>query len=154
MALSFRPRFQFGYELESDFEPELPMFPWNRGRGGVGNSDTAASGVVESYKIRRDRILFLRLRILEHEMDAFDAFLDWAQDSGEPFNVWLDRTVLATEHSAYLNSLRWEDGPDFEHERDGHYRQLFVVDLELRTEDGSQWNTTWASLAIAAESES
>lgn len=148
MSLPCKPKAQYGYDLESTFEPSLPMFPWNRGRSGEGGSDTAASGIPEAFVIRRDYVRWFRLRILESEMDAWDTFLNWAQDSGEPFNFWLDRENDATEHSVYLHSLRWEDGEEVQHERDGQYLQLFVVSIALRTSDGGQWLSGWADLAI------
>ena len=152
MSLPCRPKFQFGYDLESTFEPEFPMFPWNRGRAGEGGSDTTASGLQESYEIRTDRVLWFRFRILESEMDAWDTFLDWARSSGEPFNFWLDRDEDTTEHSVYLHSLRWEDGEEVQHERD-EYLPLFVIPLALRTADGSQWTTTWTALSVDEEVE-
>lgn len=152
MSFPFRPKIIYGYDLESDLTLELPMLPWSRGRGGVGGSDTAASGIPEAFMIRRDRIRWFKLRVLESEMDAFDAFLDWAQDSGEPFDFWLDQDVFETSHSVYLQSLRWEDEQEIQHDRD-EYLPMFVISMALRTEDGSQWNTTWEDLAVSVDSE-
>lgn len=147
--LPCRPWIQYGWTgSEVELELELPQFPWNRGRGGVGGSDTAASGIVEAYNIRRDRIMWLRLRVLESEMAAFDAFLDWAQDSGEPFLFRFDTDVSATEYSVYLQSLRWEDAEEIQHERDGEYQPLFVIPLAIRTELGGAFNVSWHALTL------
>lgn len=153
MSLPCIPKFQWGYNLESDLTLELPQFPWNRGTGGVWGSDTSASGKPEAFLIRRDYIRWFRYRVLESEMDAFEEFLAWIQESGEPCNVWLDADLDETMHSVYLNSLRFEDGEILQHERDGEYLPLFVVALAFRTADGGQWSHTWTELAVDSEEE-
>lgn len=153
MSLPCRPYFNWGYDLESEYTFTHPQKPWKFARGGVGGSDTAASGIPEAFVIRRDRIVRLELRVLESELAVFDEFMDWAQDSGSPFNFRFDTDDITNTFSVYLHSMRWEDGPEFDYERDTAYPSLFIIPFALRTELGGEFDALWSSLAISEEDE-
>ncbi len=150
MSLPVRPWLEWGYSLESELELELPLFPWQEGRGGVYGSDTAASGIPEAYVIRRDRIRWFRFRVYEHELPAFDEWLDWAQESGQPFNFRTDVDEASTEASVYLHSPRFEDAAEVQYERDPEFPQCWIIPVALRLEVDGSWGPTWTDLAVEA----
>lgn len=149
MSLPLRPYFAWGFsesETLSELTLEYPMRPWKPGRGGVGGSATAASGIPEAYKIRRDRIAWLELRVLESELPAFDTWLDWAQDYGEAFTFRFDVDLPSTEYQVYLHSPRWEDAEEVQYERDAEYPGMFVIPVAIRTELGGALGASWDEL--------
>lgn len=150
MSYVCRPKFRWGYESESEHHFEYSQRPWTFGRGGVGGSDTAASGVQVAYKIRRDRIVYLTLLVDESERPLLEQMLDWMQDSAHPFDFWFDGDVPESEHRVVLESGRWEDGY-MRYPRMGDFRTVFEVELALRTELGDDWNDSASWLLLATE---
>lgn len=154
MSLVCRPWFRWGFEgEESELTLTYPQKPWKHGRGGAGGSATAASGIPEAYKIRRDRIVWLELRVLESEIPAFDVWLDWAQDYGEPFQFRFDTDDIPGTYSVYLHSPRWEDGEEVQYNRSEEYPGLFIIPIALRTELGNVISVDWHNLATLDDGE-
>ena len=150
MSIPCRPFFRWGYDSESEYTFMYPHAPWIFGRGGVGGSDTAASGIQVAYKIRRDRIVYLTLLVDETERPVLETMLDWMQDSASPFDFRFDAELPESEHRVVLESCRWEDGPKRYPRRSG-YPGAFEVEMALRTDLGDDWNDSASWLLLATE---
>lgn len=152
MSSPCRPWVQWGWPgEESEHEFELPQFPWTYAIGGVGGSDTAASGIPESYSHRDDEIVLMRWRVRESELPVLKEFLRWARNSGETFEIRLDADDLTTQYTVYLNSQRWEDAREVQFERDEEYRDVFIFSIAVRTSLGEAIDVSWWDLASEPE---
>lgn len=112
----------------------LPQRAWTPGSTVVGGTDTSAAGVPETFVVRRDRTLDVRLRFREAEWPAVRAWLEWAQDTAGAFDWYPDRD-LATGHTCYLASP--PAGEEIRPERSESFRGHWEIALRLRTADGS-----------------
>jgi hypothetical protein len=119
------------------------MEPWSPSDGGVGGSDTAASGIPEAYVIRLDRIVEMTLRIEEDELPGYRDFLNWARASGQAFFIRLDKDDESTEFEAYLQFPRWEDQPQVSYSRLSEFPTVFTTDLHVRRRYGNAITVEW-----------
>lgn len=138
--MPFRPMISRD-EYEAPLLFSLPVEPWTVRSGGVGGSAISAAGVPASYVIRTDRIAAITLRCTEAELDSVLAELEAIRAAAQPFIFAFDQDDSATEHTVYLHAPAWP--AEIVPERDGSFRDLFLVKIELRTADGSSFTTTW-----------
>jgi hypothetical protein len=144
MSYVFRPSFEYGPQGDTTLlQLRWPMLPWTPADGGVGGSDTAASGIPEAFVIRLDRIVEMELRIEEDELSGYRDFLTWARGSGQAFQVRLDQEDEDTEFEAYLQFPRWEDEAQVRYQRDEAYPRVFRVPLHVRRRYGAGIDTMW-----------
>ena len=142
MPSPFRPSFSYGPDPTA-LALRWPMEPWTPADGGVGGSDTAASGIPEAYVIRADTIVQMRLRVEEDELAAYRDFLTFVRGSGQPFTMRIDQDDAATEFECYLQFPRWEDEQTVTYERDPQYPRVFMVPLHVRRRFGAPITTMW-----------
>jgi|GEM_PF-6408579 len=64
----------------------IPMRPWVRTMPSEGGSEKSTSGARETWLVRRDRQVRLRLRVWESEMTALENFVIAAQ-TGETWTI-------------------------------------------------------------------
>lgn len=140
--LLWRPAFEY---LDCDvpiyFDLAIPQHFWKPRSTAVGGHDIATSGVPETFVIRHDRTLVMKVRMTETEyLEDFEPMIKtlWAQ--GQIFTVWLDANDDATARAVSLVRPWMEDGLEPE---DGDLLGEFVVDLVVRTYDGSMPQPTY-----------
>lgn len=116
--------------------------PWDIADEAEGGSDVAASGIPEAYEIRRDYILTLRLPFFESEYAAVEAWIHWAQTSGQTFTFGFDQAdAEETDREVYLHAPLITDG--FRPTRD-QFVDLFWIEVSLRTADGLPFDANWS----------
>lgn len=142
--LPFRPMIDRG-EYADPFFFTLPMLPWNIRSGGVGGSATSAAGISESYVVRKDMIAALTLRVLDEELNAVLAVLEAIRDGSASFRFAFDQDDPATDHEVYLHAPVWP--AEIQPKRDDAFRGVFMLSIEIRTVDGSAFNTQWTEAA-------
>lgn len=124
MDLQFKPRL-------NTLDLELPQYPWTYRSAGVGGTAVAASGVPESYVIRTDRILTVRVRLLEHEVNDFLAEAEAVRASGASFPYRFEQSDALTEVTAYWHDPAFPES--LEVERDPEFPGLFLCTFQIRT---------------------
>lgn len=112
----------------------LPQNLWVPGSTAVGGSETSAAGVPESFVIRRDQTLDVRLRLRESEWPAVHAWLAWMQDTAGSCRFFPDRDAL-DGHPCYLQSPGV--GDEIRPER-GEYPGTYEIALRLRSTLGTE----------------
>jgi hypothetical protein len=126
------------------FSPSIPAErPWRVQSSGVGGTAVAASGVPESYLIRTDHLVGIRLRCRESEWPDLEAWLEWMRNSGQaaPFRFFKDEP--GSQLQVYLHAPSWEDGP-IEPNPDTRSRGRYELDVVLRAaEEGVRFQTLW-----------
>lgn len=134
MALSNRTRFTYG--TTGDLTVELPARPWTPGTKAVGGRRVAASGIVATYEVRRDRLVTLSLRVTEDEWPDFLAFIEYAQ-FGEAFHWYPDAAANPIDDdedydafNVYLETPAM--GEDYNPPRNGEYPRMFDATITLR----------------------
>jgi len=129
MDLQWRPRIVYGGEgTETDLALTLPQRPWTPVGQHTGGSERSAIGIRETYTIRREDLLELRLRLTEAEWPDVYAWIGWAQDSGQSFRWFPDRAA-STEHTVDLEAPA--AGEEIRPERT-EFGAVFEVSITLR----------------------
>lgn len=109
MNLPWCPRFVFG---ANDFAFSMPMRPPTPMNGGIGGSETAASGVPASYSVRRDYLLNVPLRFTEEEWTEVEALIEamQAHPTGG-FDFYADKNQPEPSNTCYIEEpamgTRW-----------------------------------------------
>ncbi len=108
-----------------------PQKQWEPKSKGVGGTDRSASGVVESFNIRREHLVTIGLRFTEEEWSDIDQWLSYFQDNqGSTFDFYFEKTDNATLYTVYLDSPSLEDG-DIEPKRSSRHG-IYEIDVVLR----------------------
>ena len=110
----------------------LPQRLWTPGSTAVGGTETSAAGIPESFRIRRDQVLDVRLQLREHEWPAVHGWLSWMQDTAGSCRFYPDRSA-SNYHDCYLESPRI--GEEIRPER-GEYPGTYEIGLRLRDTAG------------------
>ena len=110
----------------------LPQMPWEPEIHSEGGNDEAASGEQESFIIREDELLTLKLRFTETEWNEllrpmFKTL--WRQP--QVFTVFLDVADVTTEHGVRLVSP-WLNAKPTRSATFG----LHEIDMQIRSWDG------------------
>lgn len=113
---------------------------WAVDSQGVGGTDQSAAGIPESFTIRRDELLRVRLRFTEAEWSAVRGWLVWAQGSGQAFTYFPDKD-LAGSYSVYLEAPAL--GEPFRPEP-VDFDGLYEISLVLRTSDAAVFTTAYS----------
>ena len=113
-----------------------PQRLWTPSTSTVGGTNTSAAGVVESFVIRRDQLLDVRLVFTELEWLAVQAWIAWAQDNADVFDFYPDRTG-GKKYTCYLESPKV--GEEVLPER-GEYSPTYEITLKLRTSNAEQFD--------------
>jgi len=108
----------------------LPCRPWTPVSRGVGGSERSAAGVVAAYEVRRDRLLRVTLRCFEWEWQQVEAWLEWAQTTGQTFTVLLDQDDPSTAVTCYLEAPAM--GDEIAPRRSAGFEAAMEIDVELR----------------------
>jgi hypothetical protein len=106
----------------------LPQRLWTPVSTAVGGSDVSAAGVPESFVIRRDQSLDLRLVFREAEWPAVHAWLAWMQDTAGSCRFHPDRDA-AGYRTCYLESPKV--GEEIRPER-GDHPGIYEIGVRLR----------------------
>lgn len=128
-------------EYEAPLLFSLPMEPWTVRSGGLGGSAVSSAGIPASYVIREEEIAEITLRCTEAELPAVIAELRAIRATSEAFTFAFDQDDPATDYLVYLQAPVWPD--EIKPERDGSYRDLFRLKIEVRRVDGSPFDLTW-----------
>lgn len=144
MGLPFRPAF-LGDDYEAPLLLEEPMEPWDVVSAGLGGAAVSATGVPESYVLRVDQIRALTLRVWEYELPDVMARIEAIRASSQPFLFAFDQDDPSTDCLVYLHAPVWP--AELRPERDGTLRGLFRLRIEIRTVDGSVFETPWLEAA-------
>ena len=107
----------------------LPQRIWTPVSVTVGGSDVSARGVPESFVIRRDQALDLRLVFREIEWPAVHAWLAWMQDRAGACTFFPDHQVNQS-YTCYLDSPRV--GEEIRPDR-GDHPGTYEIGLRLRS---------------------
>lgn len=98
----------------------------------VGGGTEAASGVPETFVIRKDGLLALTLVVDESEVAAVTAWIDWVMDNGS-----LGYFTYYPDQGKSLNYQCWLVKPKIAEKwgfrRHDSYLRAYQLDLELRT---------------------
>ncbi|HEX2093314.1 MAG TPA: hypothetical protein VHG28_12980, partial [Longimicrobiaceae bacterium] len=95
----------------------------------VGGTDVSAAGVPESFIIRRDQSLDVRLVFREREWPALHAWLAWMQDTAGTCRFHPDHAA-AEYRTCYLETPRV--GEEIRPER-GEHPGIYEIGVRLRT---------------------
>jgi hypothetical protein len=107
-----------------------PSRPYTYESKGIGGSDVSASGIPESFQIRRDQLLHWVLIFLEAEWAAVETWLAWAQSSGGSFTFFPDKDQLGSSYVVYLHAPEMGDG--IAPRRSVDYLGAFELELSFR----------------------
>jgi hypothetical protein len=107
----------------------LPQRLWTPLSIAVGGSEVSAAGVPESFVIRRDQLLDLRLAFREGEWPAVHAWLAWMQDTAG-FCVFYPDRAVGTSRTCYLETPKV--GEEIRPER-GDYPGIYELAVRLRS---------------------
>lgn len=110
----------------------LPQRPWTPGSTAVGGTDTSAGGVPESFVIRRDQTLDVRLQLWEREWPAVHAWLSWMQGTAGSCQFFPHREDTLN-HTCYLDTPKV--GEEIRPER-GDFPGTYEIGLRLRDTGG------------------
>lgn len=127
----------------------VPVRPWTPRRSWVGGSLEVASGLIESYTIRTDKLLTVTFRVAEDELPAFLLAVDaGVQNPGDL--EFYPNGVSGTGYPVYVLSPR--HGEDFEPARTDQMAgaeagSLFDCTLVLRRVDGQAWDLNYYAAA-------
>lgn len=109
--------------------------PWAHERAWEGGTIEAASGLMEAFTIRTDRVITVAVRIPEVDLEAFFLALDAGiQNPGTL--TFFPNGVAGTGHLVYILSPK--HGDRFVPTR-GDEPSTFDVQLKLRRVDGQPW---------------
>jgi hypothetical protein len=114
-----------------------PQRLWTPSSSTVGGTNTSAAGVVESFVIRRDQMIDVRLVFAEREWPAVLAWIAWAQDSAGTFRFWPDATAPSDVFICWLESPKV--GEEVRPER-GEFSPTYEITLKLRSADGAAFD--------------
>jgi hypothetical protein len=131
MALKWIPKIEYNATTLTLTEPQKLWTPSAKPHGGSAVSD---AGVPEAFIIRRDYRAKVVLRFNQTEWAAMDAWIDWGQ-SGQSFDFWFDKDLIATKYTCYLESPMMGDG-EVEPVRES-YRYIYSIECILRTTNGT-----------------
>lgn len=132
--IPFCPAIRRAYD--PDLNLTLPLRPWGLRSAGLGGSDISATGIPESYEIRRDRIATVTLRAYEGaELDALLFILEEIRASSEAFTFAFDQQDSETDYAVYLHAPVWPD--EIAPTRDETMFGVFTLEVQLRTIDGT-----------------
>lgn len=106
----------------------LPQRLWTPVSTTVGGTDVSAAGVPESFVIRRDQALDVRLVFREAEWPAVHAWLAWMQDTAGTCRFYPDQHA-SQYRGCYLESPRV--GEEIRPER-GDHPGIYEIGLRLR----------------------
>jgi hypothetical protein len=107
----------------------LPQRLWTPVSTAVGGTGVSAAGVPESFVIRRDQSLDLRLVFRESEWPAVHAWLAWMQDTAGNCLFFPNRAA-STYYICYLESPKV--GEEIRPER-GDYPGIYEIAVRLRS---------------------
>lgn len=141
MSRPWESKILYGAYLATELLLTWPTPPWDIADEGIGGSDTSAAGIPEAYEVRRDYIMSLRLPFWESQYAAVEAWLRWAQKSGQSFEFWFDRANATTAFDVYLHAPLLDAG--FRPERDPAL-SLFWLPVSLRTADALPFTVSWS----------
>lgn len=110
----------------------LPQRLWTPASTAVGGTDTSAAGIPESFVIRRDQMLDVRLPFWEGEWPAVHAWLTWMQDNAGSCRFFPDRDGTLY-HTCYLESPKM--GEEVRPER-GDHPGIYEIGVRLRDTGG------------------
>jgi hypothetical protein len=128
VTLPARPRLAV-FEVILDLS--LPARPHTTPSQGEGGFDVSAAGVPESYEIRRDDLLRVRLRLTAHEWVQYRELVARWQAAMGTVGMWRnDQTRPDTERSVYL--VHPAMGEPVEAELLDDVLDHFETELELR----------------------
>lgn len=129
-------------EYDADLNLTLPLRPWGLRSGGLGGADISATGVPESYEIRRDRVATVTLRAYEGaELDALMFILEEIRASSESFTFAFDQQDPDTDYVVYLHAPTWPE--ELVPARDEATFGVFTLEVQLRTVDGTPFLHTF-----------
>ncbi len=114
----------------------LPQRLWTPGSTGVGGTDTSAAGITESFLIRRDQTLDVRLVFREKEWPGVHAWLTWMQDTAGSCRFYPAASDLDF-NTCYLESPRM--GEEIRPER-GEYPGTYEIGVRLRDASGTAFD--------------
>lgn len=123
------PRVLYGPDYTRTLELSLPQRLWTPLSVAVGGSDVSAAGIPESFVIRRDQVLEVRLLFREGEWPAVHDWIAWMQDNAGFCRFFPDRDA-AYFRACYLDSPRV--GDEVRPDR-GEYPGTYEIGLRLRT---------------------
>lgn len=116
-----------------------PQKLWRPYSKGVGGTDRSASGVTESFLIRREYLVKLMLRFTEDEWASVDSWLSWAQDNaGSTFDFYFDKDDVATLYTVLLDKPSFEDGEIQPDRADAH--RIYEIEVVLRNSENERFD--------------
>lgn len=125
------------YDSGTTFELQRAQLPWTPRSSGVGGARRTASGLGESFLVRRDQEVRVTLLFFETEWAAVRTWLEWAMDNyGTAFTFQFDKAGASTAHQVTLAEPRLGATTTLEPER-ADFPGLFQVSVVLRSADGS-----------------
>lgn len=134
--LKWRPLFGFlDCDVPGQVELGIPQRPWDLGGTGVGGHAISTAGIDESFTLREDAEITMRLRMLEHEFynEFRPMWLVWCRQA-QTFTVRLDANDPLTEYTMRLVAPWLEEGlRPSRHTFDG----VLELDLTLCTADSA-----------------
>lgn len=119
----------------------VPSRPFAHRRAWLGGQLEVASGSVEAFTIRTDKLLTVTFRVAESELQAFLLAVDYAIQNPGSLTFFPNGTS-ATGYLVYLTSPR--HGEDFEPARSEQMSSaangsVFEATLTFRKVDGTAW---------------
>lgn len=131
------PRVEYGpTAAKTVFAFSLPQRLWTPASLAVGGTDTSAAGVPESFVIRRDEFLDLRLAFWEREWVAVHAWLAWMQDTAQTCAFFPDRNG-SQSFQVWLETPKV--GEEIRPER-GEYAGTYEIGVRLRRTAGGAFD--------------
>ena len=128
--MDWRPQIEWDGHL---LRLSLPCRPWVPVSRGIGGSEKSAAGVVAAYEVRRERLLRVTLRFYEWEQQQVEAWLEWAQATGQTFTVLLDQDDPSTAVTCYLEAPAM--GDEIAPVRSAEFPEAMELTVELRYAD-------------------